>query len=266
MTQPWTTLDLELFHDGELDPARAAALSDDLRASPELRARLASIACADAAIERVLTTLPARPAPKRSLALPAAIAAALLILAGLASFFALQPVPAPIGRTQVARRDPAPILPEYKPVRIVFSLPFRGPADAPRPADPLPIPDAPTDFTDQLDQALAAGRIDEAIELVKTAGPGDKQAAFRRFGEAMRSSDTATAALDALSAEDQVAACKTWIAAGHQRPFAMARLKMLGRRPELEAPIRLAVQELLADDPNLRTWVMSYLPWTLASS
>ncbi|MCC6678763.1 MAG: hypothetical protein IT436_16650 [Phycisphaerales bacterium] len=277
----WTDAELELFHDGELRGSRGDELSAALRTSPELRARAASIARADGLYTRALALEPARSAAASTHPFTRPwlrAAAALLLLAGLAGLARVwwiasrsaQPL-AP--GEQLARHEPAPTptpVPEpYRAVRVVFSLPI-GKAGPIQPRPPAPIaapPDQPApEFIAQLDEALAAGRVEEAIKLVKNAGPGDKEEAYRRFGGALRSSDTAMAALDSLEPQEQVAACKQWIAAGQQRPFAMARLKMLSRRPELEEPIRIAVRELLADDPNLRTWVMSYVPWTLEKS
>ncbi len=273
----WTDAELELFHDGELRGSRGDELSEALRTSPQLRARAASIARAGALYTRALALEPARSAvaSNHPFARPwLRAAAALLILAGLAGlarvWWSASRSTQPLAPSeQVARHEPAPTPEPYRAVRVVFSIPAGKPRPAEKATAPAvaAAPDQPApEFISQLDAALAAGRVEEAIELVKNAGPGDKEEAYRRFGGALRSSDTAMAALDSLEPEEQVAACKQWIAAGQQRPFAMARLKMLSRRPELEEPIRLAVRELLADDPNLRTWVMSYVPWTLEKS
>lgn len=273
----WTDAELELFHDGELRGPRGDELSEALRTSPTLRARAAAIARADALCTRALdlgdSAAPSAAAPARPFAFPWLRAvAALLILAGLAGlarlWWSTQNSTQPLAPSQqLARHEPAPE--PYRAVRVVFSIPAGKPRPVEKAAAPAVVaaPDQPApEFITGLDEALAAGRVEEAIELVKNAGPGDKEEAYRRFGNALRSSDTAMAALDSLSPQEQVAACKLWIAAGQQRPFAMARLKLLSRRAELEQPIRAAVRELLADDPNLRTWVMSYVPWTLEKS
>lgn len=272
----WTDLELEQFHDGELVEERSAALSEALRTRPDLRARLAEIVRADAAIARALSVQ--RVAAGRAAGRwwrRAAVAAAVIVLAGVAAVMWMRgPGAGSLPRMELANREPGPA-PEkavegYRAVRVVFSLPVRGEgglvgreAVSEPEAGPAEIAG---DFLARLDAAMAGGRVDEAIGLVKGAGPGEREEAYRRFGEAMRSSDTAMAALNELSPEEQIAACKAWIAAGNQRPFAMARLKMLGRRAELEEPVRAAVRELLADDPNLRTWVMSYVPWAMEGS
>jgi anti-sigma factor RsiW len=55
----WSTLDLELFRDGELAEDLRAALSEALRSDPRLRDRLAGIARVDAAASAAF----AAPAP-----------------------------------------------------------------------------------------------------------------------------------------------------------------------------------------------------------
>jgi hypothetical protein len=50
----WTTLDLELFHDEQLDADRVTELSDDLRQHAALRARLATVRRLDDAMTAAL--------------------------------------------------------------------------------------------------------------------------------------------------------------------------------------------------------------------
>lgn len=279
----WTDAELELFHDGELDAARAEALSAALREGPALRARVSRVARADEWMTRALTAA-ATPRPARERGSwwggrRVWAAALMLMVVGAAGVVVLMRagMGMGVGATGSAvqdseRRGPLASGPDrqgaqgeaadaYRAVRVVFSLPSaKGAAGA-----ETQSPRGPG-LGERVDAALVSGRVEEAVGLAKEAGPGEKEEVYRRFGGALRSSETAMAALDAMSPEEQVAACKQWIAAGQQRPYAMARLRMLGRRAELEEPIRVAVRELLADDPHLRTWVMSYVPWAVEKS
>lgn len=259
MSGRWSDAELELFQDGELPGPSCAALSEALRTSPELRARAARVSRADGVYARALELERATPEGGRVPGVRwagVAMGAGALAVLGVAAWGWRA---GGTGGDEGVREAEA-----YRAVRVVFSLPVREGGLGAGGVEEEESLERPA--LRGLDEALASGGVEEAIGVVRQAGPGDREEAYRRFGSALRSSETAMAALDALGPEEQVEACKSWIAAGQQRPFALARLRMLGRRPELEASVRAAVGELLADDPSLRTWVMSYLPWTIENS
>ena len=91
----WTLADLERYADGALDPdtPEHAALSEDLRRDPGLRARLARVGEIDALVAEALVA-PATPARRVGARRVAAAAAVLLVAVGVVAF-ALLPRQAP---------------------------------------------------------------------------------------------------------------------------------------------------------------------------
>lgn len=301
----WSDHELEQFHDGELVGPDAEALSEALRARPELRARLGEIARADGVILAALTVekeagvegRDARGVAGRGVAARIGVrpvvwaAAAVLVIVG-GGLLALKnggssrgvdakkvPVLARNGDAD-GRDEKGGTSEPYQAVRVVFSLPLKAGDTWGATASAASATDEPArekviantdqvvdvtggEFIKRLDGALAAGRVDEALAMMKEARAEDREKAYARFGAAMRSSRSATEVMDALEPAEQVAACRRWIAAGTQKQFAMERLRMLGRRAELEESVRVAVRGLVAEDPSLRAWVMSYVPWAV---
>ncbi len=242
----WSDLDLELYHDGELTGPARTELSESLRESPELRARLSRIARLDALTSRALAGAPSAPLPiSRAVVrtvggIGLAACLALLFVPFLARRPGAAPTPpVPTPRTEVAVAPPPA-------ARIVLTLPVikRAASAEPRSGDAS----SRADSSDG----------DRLAALPSDASAPERDAQFRRLGEIIRSAARAEELLDALPAHEQLAACRVWADDPRLRPFAFARLDRLRSRDELSDQYR-AVLTGFSSRPELSPWVRSYL-------
>ena len=275
-TKTWTTEDLELYHDEELDPARRSELSAALRRDPALRKRLATVRRVDDLLAGALVA--ELPASRRSLRIvlsgraPLVAAASLLIAVTAAGWFTVKHWPP--GETRVAEDAPqrssdAAAQVEYRAIRVVFSLPVRKtspetPSQVPTNASPdtksvaavaAVRDDAP--FLARLDWMLKTGRMQEALDLLNGASENQRAVAYRHMGNLFRSAYVAEQILDGLSPREQLAVCRQWARQPLVRPTAFDRLRRFSRQPGLSGEVDVVVAEL-AKEPELETWLHGY--------
>lgn len=266
----WTTEDLELYHDGELDAARRAELAGALRRDPALRERYGVVCRVD---DNLLAAFLAQQVEHRRLPRtisllrsPAAVAACLLFAAVLTGWYAFSGR-IPDGKSQedlYAEAD-ADIEPPYEAVRIVFSLPVRAQPQASavtREDNDTVLESASglidaTTFVERIDSVLKGGHDEDALALLDGASQGQRQAVYRHLGGLIRSAEAAERVLDRLSREEQLAACKEWAREPGMRTTAFARLRRLSGEPELAGDVRSVVAGL-SREPQLLPWLRSY--------
>ena len=275
-TKTWSTRELELYHDEELEPAQRSKLSEALRRDPELRERLATVRRVDDLLGAALADdAPAARRPLRlvfSRSVPVAAAAGVLIAVTAAAWFTVKQWPH--GEIQVAqdanqRSSDLAGQPEYRPIRVVFSLPIgtaspepagRAGTTAKAETNSVLVVAAVRDdasFVARLDRMLKTGRIQEALDLLEGASDNQRAVAYRRMGELLRSAYVAEQILDRLSPREQLAVCRQWARQPQVRPTAFDRLRRFSRQPGLSGDVQVVVAEL-AKDPELATWLHGY--------
>lgn len=254
--ESWTTLELELFRDGELAEDRRAALSEALRADPSLRTRLAGVARMDAAAHLAFTEIATRaPGARRpSFGVLAAAAAVVLVVAVAVMFSSSRPgTPArQLAAASNSRQEAA----KARGFDVVFTIPVaRAPAQgADRPGAKAAAPAAAL-----VDQALADGHAEEARSLLAGANERDREAAYQRMGESLRTAQAAREAIASLSDREKLEVCRIWTADARLVPVAFTILGELSTSAEVSKEYREVVSQL-RDDPRLRGYVLSYLP------
>ena len=279
MSEPsnrWTTQDLELFHDEEMEEPRRSQLSEDLRRDPQLRERYATVRRVDDLMRAGITE--GKSAERRRwewripLRMPAAAAAGLLITVTAVWWFAS--VHKPVGDVSVVDlhvpdEPESPAEGEYRAVRVVFSLPLRTDSrsldgerevgsDAERGHRVVAVAmREDTDFLLRLNRAIGAGRIEETLDLLERSSDEQRAAAYRYIGDLLRSASVAEQILDRLSPPEQVAACGQWAREPVVRSVAFNRLRSLSKREELAGEVKLVLDKL-AQDPTLSSWLRSY--------
>ena len=208
----WTTTDLELYHDGELDDPMRSELSDALRRDPELRERFATVCRVDDKLRAAFLSersarLHEKPAP-RHFARHALIAACFFAAVSVTWWFAFAP---PSSQESALVEGPngshADVNPDYESIRIVFSLPVEKTPSLPateQGTEPTSVEAVTTSedlqgFLARLDHALITGPSDGAFVLLDGASDRQRIAAYRRLGELLRSAQTAERILDRLS-------------------------------------------------------------------
>lgn len=258
-THAWTTLDLELYADDALPEETRERLSDSLRQDPALRERLAGVSRLDALARRALaaplTPSAALPPPALRWSRFAALAAC-LALAAIALRIVFRPAPVPVDPTTITTAASPHRAPSG--VRVVLSLPVT--ASTPRPPSDAATADAPAA---ELASALAEGDVDRAAAVIAAAEGEARDAQYRALGELIRSASAAEAVLDRLSPAEQLEACRRWAEQPRLRPAAFARLDRLSRNPDLTREFAVVIGTL-ADKPELRAWVRSYVRATPA--
>lgn len=277
----WTVQELELYHDDELDAARRDALTAALRREPALRERLAALQSLDALTRAALVSEPVfKPAGVRGFAgsrrffrfaVPAAAAVLLAAVLGWHWRAGSNKAMTPLVDSAAPRVVKAsPVTADYEPIRVVFSTPARParpkdknsaearPQEAAKPTKSAKAADADEKpFAARLNEALAAGRVPEALELLDQASPAEREFAHRRLGEILRSADAAERLLDSLPPAEQLAVVGDWVKSPRLRPVAFARLGQLSQNAALNEKIVPVVDRMRAD-PALRPWLRSY--------
>ncbi len=257
MTQPnahWTTEDLELFHDEQLEAARASRLTDDLRCDAVLRARLAEVRRVDDVLRKAML----QPRAVRSLALRfgGALAAACVMLLVGAGWLVWSRTGGTVDAPPAMTKGP-----DHSSVRVVFSLslPVGWKTDvAQRRDDGQPSRGkSDGDSPSRLAEALLGGRVEEAAFLLATAPPEERHAGYRVLGEVLQSAEAAEQILDRLSPGEQLAVCNEWAAEAAIRPTVFSRLRRLSAEPSLAEEAKSVLSEL-STDPELRAWVRGY--------
>lgn len=252
----WTALDLELFHDGQLDPERMSTLSEDLLRDPNLRDQMALVRRVDAAARAAL--LQPRPAAGFFPALigravPICASALLLIIVAWTAFTRHAQEPRIPG--------PAAAAPFHPAARIVFSLPLSAErrSDKKSAAASLPSRSSPDQriFLGRLDRALAAGRIDEALEVLAGVTADQRRVGYRHMVDLLQSAQVAELILNQLEPKEQLAVCSDWASQPAIRPLVFGRLRRLAEEPAIAGEVQAVVAELAAD-PALRAWVHGY--------
>lgn len=253
--QTWTTLELELFRDGELPEDRRAALSEALRADPSLRTRLADVARMDAAAHRAFTEIPARAPGARRPSFGVLAAAAVVLIVAVAVMFSSSRPGAP-ARQLAAASKPRQEIAKARGFDVVFTIPVGRPlpqgAESPREKAAAPA-------AALVDQALADGRAEEANSLLAGANQRDREAAYRRMGESLRTAQAAREAIASLSDREKLEVCRIWTADARLVPVAFTILGELSTSAEVSKEYGEVVSQL-RDDPRLRGYVLSYLP------
>jgi len=247
MTRAWTSSELEAYLDGELPDADAELLSASLRADPSLRSRCNAIARADRLAHGALLGA-GRGASVGSRRVGGLVGAALAMAACAAAAFVLwgprKSAPEPAKVTAIAAAPTARDVEGHAGglVRVVLTVHLPGPDSG------AAVADGVTGVHEQHTAALADA----------TDGGDAGDAALRRLGANLRSSNTARRALDELPPDEQLNACEAWAHAPHLRTVAFERLRELRRDGHEEDVRRVAGR--LADNPVLRGWVASYTP------
>ena len=166
----WTTHDLELFADERFDSERVSQLTDDLRRDAALRTRLAQVRRMDEVLRaallqpRPVTRFAIAPALRRSLA-----AASVLLFVGVGGWLVWS-------RTGGAPQSSGGLAATYSTpsVRIVFSLPLNAERVLPA-QEALASPSSMSAqderaLLSQIRRLLAAGQVEEGVELAVAAG------------------------------------------------------------------------------------------------
>lgn len=264
----WTTQDLELYHDGELNEARRAELSDALRDDRTLCERLATVRRVD---ERLRTAFvrPEETQPRQPLTLafyrhPALAAACLLVAVSTA------------GWLSVSRRSAEPKVlalshegenvttqPDYQAIRVVLSLPVETLSDEVPNGRTLDTTKAKPDtktlerFLTRLDRELDAGRIRESLALLRGTSDQRRATAYRHVGTRLRSAMVATQILDRLNPREQLFVFRLWARVPVVQPTVFERLRRFSDQPEWSEEVRQIATQL-ARDPRLRPWFHGY--------
>jgi hypothetical protein len=267
----WTTEDLELLRDEELDATRRDELSEDLRRDPALRERLATVYRVDDAL-RVALTEPDSTAHRwlggtlsRSRFILAA-ASLLLAVTAVAWYAVLRPsshsrnLADGVGKEQ---RQSAEAV-EYEPIRVVFSLPVQPTRQDARSTQTVmadrheqPARPARGGFLARLNDALRTEQIQEALSLLDGASKNERGLAYRYIGELLRSAQLAEELLDRLTPQEQVTVCGEWAREPGLRPVVFTRLRRLSQDPGLSEDVQVLVTKL-AREPTLRSWLLGY--------
>ncbi|MGB2987170.1 MAG: hypothetical protein WBE26_14970 [Phycisphaerae bacterium] len=274
--ETWTTEDLELYRDEELDPVRRSELNEALRRDPGLRDRLATVRRVDDMLRSALVDeIPARSSRLRFMlhrSTRVLAAACLLIAVTTALWFAFGHGSAPAIRVAQEEGEIQPGQPaelEYKPIRVVFSLPIRRktreasnqPALAPDTEERTQLASAAMygnrDFLVRLHHVLGAGQIDETLGLLNGASDDQRAVAYRHMGEMLRSALVAEQILDRLSSGEQLAVCRQWAREPGLRAVVFTRLRRFSKEPELSDKVQVLVARF-ARDPVLLPWLRGY--------
>lgn len=271
-TECWTTRDLELYHDGELDHEKRSALGDALRRDPELRERFATVCRVDDELRAAFISEQAARHHGRRVLRPFArnvlAAACLLAAAGLTWWFASSQRPwrqtALVKDVHPGDSNTAPES-EYHAIRVVLSLPVDSTlvqAVTEQGVEPLPASATTASeevprFLARLNHALVEGRIEDTLDLLDGASRTQRTVAYRHLGELLRSAYVAEQILDRLSPQEQLAVCSLWAHEPVVQPIVFERLRRFSREPELSNDVRSIVTKL-ARDPRLRPWLRGY--------
>ena len=255
--EAWTTHELELFNDDQLDPRRASALTADLRRDPALRMRYGEARRIDevmrAALHRPRPVLPMLGAPAVR---PAVAAASVLLSIGAGAWFMASKI------DHRLMQSPGPTATTAPPsVRIVFSLPVRSVRSVPAQDAHVKRTAERTNRTwnglSQVRNRIRAGRVNEAVDFLAGASPEQRRLGYRYLGELIQSAQVAESILDKLSPEEQAAVCGEWALEPALRPTVFERLRRLSEDPLVSDTMRSVLAELAAD-PALRAWVRGY--------
>ena len=275
--QPWTTPDLELFHDDELDERKREAMSDALRCDPALRDRLVSVRNVDDQLRDFLLD-PASGSEVRRASWSGRdswfAAAAACILVSVSLLWHVMGDGSPNGAPVVVQSDSTPIETSikasvYEPIRVVFTLPARTKQDEetvesvrpPEPPieanDPTLLPPHNRLFLARLNRSLAGGHTSQTVRLLRDAPREQRTEAYRLLGELLRSANVAERILDLLPPREQLAVCKVWAHEPGRRPVAFDRLHRLSSDPELSGEVRTVIADL-HQDRSLQKLLRSY--------
>jgi hypothetical protein len=258
----WTALDLELFHDEELEDARLYELNDELRLDDHLRARLANVRQLNDSLREVL--LCPRPISMQTIRWrPAAAltAASLILLYGAVVWYQQPAAPGPLVVENEQSSEP-----EYRPIRIVFSLAVPGdnavspPRSQPRMSATrltATTPDDGVTYLRRLDRALASQDIQAALDLIVSAPAEQQRMAYARLGQMLRSAHVAELILDSLGPPEQLAVCDAWAREPHLRPIVFSRLQHLAVDDSMAEKLQVLVSDF-SHDPELRAWLRAY--------
>ncbi|MBM4107878.1 MAG: hypothetical protein FJ255_03560 [Phycisphaerae bacterium] len=237
-------LELEMFHDGELDASASARVAERLLWDRAAREGLREVARLDGLVRDGLTAEPARrsaPAGARAWAVLAGLAAAVALLAWSWGGVRGRSTPTAAG----TGADDGPVL------RVIASWPVTG---------GVAMPESPPEAWDpaRLEEMLARGEAVAALSFVEGQKGADRSAALVRIGRARLAADTSRRILDAMPAAMQIEACRAWADDPALRPVAFERLATLRDDPTVVAQVRELLAEL-AGRADLSAWVRSYL-------
>lgn len=269
-TERWTTQELELYHDGELDAQRRSELGDALRRDLELRERFVTVCRVDDELRAAFLNERTARRRERWTVSPFArhvfAAACLLMAVSLTWWFASSQRSS--RETLLVERpgdSNVTVKSEYQSIRVVFSLPVErtpmqpvvGHGTEPTSAVATGTSENLRGFLARLDYALSAGRIEDTLDLLNGASEGQRTVAYRRLGELLRSAHVVEQILDRLSPHEQLAVCGLWAREPIAQPTVFERLRRFSTEPELADDVRLIVATL-AEDPRLRPWLQGY--------
>ncbi|MFO0840665.1 MAG: hypothetical protein U1D55_19315 [Phycisphaerae bacterium] len=293
VSRAWSWAEIEAYHDGQLEPTACRELIEDLRGDPQLRRRLADVERVDklasaamdfdsiaASEQREVNSL-SRQRVVRVFAnscATAAVAAALLLAVGIWWQAGVARIDrgvhqelAPIGPAASA----AQLLGDETGVRVVLAVPTKRRSvrddNSPDATDAVSrrTPDeaaatnaASTELLPALEGALSRQDVDHAARLLAGASPTQREAAYRRMADVIRSARTAAALLDVLPDAEQIEVASQWARQRNVRAVALERLSRFARQPEWKSELSESLQSLL-DDPELTPWLRSYrlLDW-----
>ncbi len=272
----WTTEDLELYHDDELNAAQRSELNEALRCDPGLRDRLATVRRVDDMLRGALLDETPRRRSRARLMLygpTRVLAAACLLIAVTAIWwFAVHrraasriEVVQEVGPTQLDQAAEA----GYRPIRIVLSLPIRR-APVENVDKPVYTIDAEVgahamtaalradrSFLARMDRAFSAGDIQNTLDLLDGASDDQRTAAYQHMGELLRSAYVAEQILDRLSPREQLAVCNHWAKEPSLRPVVFSRVERFSKQPELSDSVQALIAGF-AENPTLLTWLRGY--------
>ncbi len=252
-------LELELYHDDELPPARRAEVSAALRRDPALRSELLGIQQTDALARASLLETPCVALLERSrvwrLLVPAAAAVLLAALHPLGTPEADQNLTdTPAGRRSTAA---------YEPIRVLMvGVAQRPQADvgadaANRSADTIAPRSAGAGDDGvrsvaglSLDEAVSAGQIEQIALLALAASADERAETYRRIGARLSATTTLRRVLDQLPPEEQVRACGVWARQSQWEAVVCPRLRELGRDPAVQ-PCVANMLATLGSDPGV---------------
>ncbi|MBL1217013.1 MAG: hypothetical protein D8M59_05895 [Planctomycetes bacterium] len=293
---PWPDLDLELYHDGQLDSDRERELAEALRHDPDLRCRLARIVKADAVVrDSLLTEETAEDdmhdrrwpipfdirSPWGSMIAVAALLSIIVTVTAVVLTYKSQPGTttdsSEVNGTRTARTTDTPPVPFIadgtEGAGVVMVVPYKRPRSKERTANGTAArhlrPAATSETRDEstvgqprLATALARGDVEPVLRQIEDANTTQAvERVYREIGLALRSSMTAEIVLNRMSQPQQVEACRLWAADVSLRPVVFDRLRTLASsgNATLSEQVGAIVADLDASEPTeYRKWINSY--------
>lgn len=276
--------ELEMYHDGDLDPSRRDAICAALERDDALRSRLDAIARADMLVAGAQTR-PVDHQRGRGSGLawaPLGFGVACLGFACVGLLVATLIAWRGTGSPQVGpldrERGPGPMVMADQgsadasgwPVeselpaatRVVLIVPgdrFEAMERMAAPADPRAQTGARAGAQSgaRLAELLRSGDAEGAAQMIAGADEADRRALAEEMSRLLRSTRTLEVALESLSPEDRLDVCLIWLERPAFRGATMDQIAKLAGDPAIAGRV-MDEMDRLSEDPAMRPWLASY--------